>query len=261
MFPLIFSECRRLVSTIKYSNVFQLVLNDLIKEHNALHDKKLNRSLQLDVKSRWGSTHYMLESLMIFRPIIENLFKNIRKLDVSKRQMNSLSQLEISNEYWDLIEMVMKVLAPFRHATKLISGNQYPTVGLTLFVLRKIQQNFLEANGSDDDELLQGMKKILLDQINHYTTEGNYAEGFSNLLVIYVKYNVTYYNELLFQYSFKFHAYFDPFGLEGAESKGDNIHRTSTEKFNTPFHHHRSQYSNESEKRQRHDDKYVSRFD
>lgn len=208
-----FSECRRLISTIEFSNVFQLVLNDLIKEHNALHDKKIIRSLQLDVRSRWNSTHYMLESLMIFRPIIENLFKNIRKLNISKRQMNSLSQLEISNDYWDLIEILMKVLAPFRHETKLISGSQYPTVGLTLFVLRKIQQNFLEANRSDDDDLLQGMKKILLDQINYYTIEGDYAEGFSNLLVSVMSNPISSTNGLLFQYFVKFYAYFDPFGL------------------------------------------------
>ncbi len=50
----------------------------------------------------------------------------------------------MSNTCWEIIELLIKVLEPFRHAIQLISGTQYPTVGLTLFVLRKIEQNFLE---------------------------------------------------------------------------------------------------------------------
>ncbi len=98
--------------------------------------------------------------MVIFRPIIDSLFKNIRKSNLSKKQTNNLVMLEMSNTCWDLIEVILKILEPFRHATGLSSGNQYPTVGLTLFVLRKIEQNFLDIR-SDDDEMLQKVKHLI----------------------------------------------------------------------------------------------------
>jgi hypothetical protein len=179
----IFLECRRLVSTIKYSNVFQLFLKDLIIEFNNTNEIKIQRSLQLDVKSRWNSTHYMLESIVIFHPIIDNLFRNIRKMNLTKKQANSLTSLEMSNTCWEIVELLVKVLEPFRHATQLISGTKYPTVGLTLFVLRKLQQNFLEIIRPGDNEILQKMKQLIHERLIHYTTGNQYSEGFLNLTV------------------------------------------------------------------------------
>jgi hypothetical protein len=179
----IFLECRRLVSTIKYSNVFQLFLKDLINEYNNTNEIKIKRSLQLDVRNRWNSTHYMLESVVIFHPIIDSLFKNIRKMNLTKKQANSLTLLEMSNTCWEIVELLIKVLEPFRHATQLISGAKYLTVGLTLFVLRKLEQNFLEIIRPNDNEILQKMKQLIHEKLIHYTTGNQYIEGFLNLTV------------------------------------------------------------------------------
>ncbi|CAM2718545.1 unnamed protein product [Rotaria socialis] len=189
-------KCRQLISTIKNSNVFQLFLKDLIIEFNNTNESKINRSLQLDVKSRWNSTHYMLEAFVIFRPIIDSLFKNIRKMNLSKKQTNSLLKLEISNTCWDVVEQLLKVLEPFRNAIEHISGTQYPTVGLTLFVFRKIQHHFLELSRPDDTELLKNMKEVLHDKLIHYINI--YNEGFKTLMV---------------------HAYFDPYGFSVLSQK------------------------------------------
>ncbi|CAF2803151.1 unnamed protein product [Rotaria sp. Silwood2] len=148
--------------------------------------------MQLDVKSRWSSTHYMLESFIEFRPIIDILFKNVRKLSLSKKQTNNLLALQISNTSWDLLEQLKKVLEPFRNAVKLISGSQYPTVGLTLFVLRKLQQNFLEIIQPDDDDIILKIKELLYEKFIYYTSANEYGEGFKTLLTC---------------------AYFDPYGL------------------------------------------------
>ncbi|CAF3428184.1 unnamed protein product [Rotaria socialis] len=184
-------KCRRLVSTIKYSNVFQLYLKDLINEYNNAHEKKIKRSLQLDVKSRWSSTHYMLEAFQIFRPIIDSLFKNIRKMNLSKNQTNSLHKLEMSNTSWDMVELLLKALGPFKRAIKLISGSQYPTAGLALFIIRRIQQTFLENVRSNDGEMFQRIKQLIHEKLIYYTTD-KYGEGFTNLII---------------------HAYFEPHGL------------------------------------------------
>ena len=71
-----------------------------------------------------------------FRSIIDSLLQNIRKMNLAKKQANSLTKLEMSNACWNIVELLLKVLLPFRHAIELISGSQYPTVDLTLYVIR-----------------------------------------------------------------------------------------------------------------------------
>ena len=80
----------------------------------------------------------MLEAFVIFRLIIDSLFKNIRKMNLSKKQTNILLRLEISNTCWDVVGQLLKALEPFHNVIEHICGSQYPTVGLTLFVLLKI---------------------------------------------------------------------------------------------------------------------------
>jgi hypothetical protein len=176
-------ECRELVSTVKYSNVFRLFTKELVNEYNNNNEEKIKRSLQLDVKSRWNSTFYMLESLELFRPIIDSLLKNVRKMNLTKKQVTKLMQLEISNNSWTIILSLVKVLEPFKNATKLISASQYPTVGYVLFFIRKIEQKFVELIQTENDEFTQKLRELILDKLAYYTTDGDYRDGFSNLIV------------------------------------------------------------------------------
>jgi hypothetical protein len=152
-------ECRELVSTVKYSNVFRLFTKELVNEYNNNNEKKIKRTLQADVKSRWNSTFYMLESIELFRPIIDNLLKNVRKMNLSRKQVAKLMKLELSNNSWEIISSLVKVLEPFQNATKLISASQYPTVGYILFFVRKIEQKFLELIETEDDEFTKKLRE------------------------------------------------------------------------------------------------------
>lgn len=109
----------------------------------------------------------MLESILIYRPVIDGLFKNVRKMNLTKRQSNSFLMLEMSNSYWDIVEILIKVLELFRHAVQLISGVQYPTIGLTLFV-RKIEQNFLDIVIPEDNEIIQKLKQLIRAKLTYY---------------------------------------------------------------------------------------------
>ncbi|CAF1449709.1 unnamed protein product [Adineta steineri] len=97
----------------------------------------------------------------------------------------------MSNTCWDMIDLLIKTLEPFQNATNLISGNQYSTIGLGLFVMRKIRQDFLRHIRPDDSEVLQKLKQLIDEKLIFYTTD-KYGEEFMNLII---------------------HAYFDPYGL------------------------------------------------
>ena len=95
----------------------------------------------------------------------------------------------MSSTCWDIVELLLKVLTPFRNAIQLISGAQCPTVGLTLFVIRRIQQNFLEIVKPDDDETIQNLKQLIHEKLIYFTSSNEYGVGFSKLIVSHYSYH------------------------------------------------------------------------
>ena len=75
---------------------------------------------------------------------------------------------------WQIFDIINIVLNPFVQATNLISGSQYPTIGITYFSIAQIPE-FLEDSTNidldinyDDMNLLIYLKQLLLDQIEKY---------------------------------------------------------------------------------------------
>ena len=62
-----------------------------------------------------------------------------------------------------MLELIEFVLHPFVHATKLISGSQYPTIGISYFAVIQIRE-FLEDsqdNHSHDWKALQPFEEVV----------------------------------------------------------------------------------------------------
>ena len=77
--------------------------------------------LPLDVPTRWNSTYEMLSQAIYYRRAFDRLlYLNEGKYD----------KCAPSNEEWDMAESLCKCLQKFHDATKLFSGNQYPTANL-----------------------------------------------------------------------------------------------------------------------------------
>ena len=64
-----------------------------------------------------------------------------------------------------------KVLKPFYAATKVIGGSEYPTIGLTFFVFRRLEKDFLSTTIPSDAPLFNHMKHCLLKRMIYYTVE------------------------------------------------------------------------------------------
>ncbi len=81
-----------------------------------------------------------------------------------------MHSLEFTSDCWYIIELLIKVLKPFYAATKAISGSDYPSIGITLFILRRLEKDFLSVDIPTDDLLLINMKECLLNKMIYYNT-------------------------------------------------------------------------------------------
>ncbi len=81
-----------------------------------------------------------------------------------------MHSLEFTSDCWYIIELLIKVLKPFNAATKAISGSDYSSIGIALFILRRLEKDFLSVDIPTDDPLLINMKECLLNKMIYCNT-------------------------------------------------------------------------------------------
>ncbi|CAF3371112.1 unnamed protein product [Rotaria sp. Silwood2] len=156
----VLKKCRAISKIVNKSSI---IADFVRKEQKAL---KLNRSVNNDCPSRWNSTFVLADALIELKIVIIKLFSEKESLDLGKEQIIKLSSIELNNENWNLLSSLQYVLKPFFFATNIMSGKNYPTVGLSYYALHKIK--WFCNNSENCNEQIKRLKKILLDKLNQY---------------------------------------------------------------------------------------------
>jgi hypothetical protein len=153
-------KCRALIKMINKSSNSTSYMDQLKVVH------KVRRGVSNDCKSRWNSTKFMMENLLLFKRLIVQLHSDKHDLSLNSKQKQKLTGLELTSDEWRMVSSIDHVLTPFYNATKLMSGQQYCTIGTALFAVRKMK-SFLETI-TENDSFADGMKNDLLDQLVKY---------------------------------------------------------------------------------------------
>ncbi|KAK9991761.1 hypothetical protein SO802_026746 [Lithocarpus litseifolius] len=124
----------------------------LPKELPFLTSKKVRQ----DVPTRWNSTYLMIETCLKYR----DAFSHLSRID--KYFLNCPSE-----EEWERVEKIARVLEPFYDITKLFSGTNYPTANLYFHCVWKIQLRIMEQL-EDDDAIIRAMAKEMKEKFDKY---------------------------------------------------------------------------------------------
>lgn len=166
MIASVIGKCRILVLMIKSSVTLTLFFD---KEREKLNIK---RNLCYDVKSRWNSTYCMIDSFLVLREVIEKLFNQKHNLHINSKQIKKLTSLELKSDDWTMLTALDVVLKPFFHATKVLSGRDYPSIGLAFYLLLRLK-NFLEQHEKKENNINKRLKQLLLSQFIYYFESDN----------------------------------------------------------------------------------------
>ncbi|CAF2860814.1 unnamed protein product [Rotaria sp. Silwood2] len=153
-------KCRSIANVLKKSTV----LSAFIRAYTLLI--QVNKAINIDCKSRWNSTYLLLESLIDSKEIIIKLFNEKRTLNLRKDQLDKLCMIELKSHDWEFLTSLKYVLKPFFEATKMMSGKNYPSIGLAYHGIQKIY-NFCLNNKNNNDQI-KLLKKLLLFKLNQY---------------------------------------------------------------------------------------------
>ena len=141
-------------------------------------DKRIRRRLSNDVKTRWNSSFKMLSTLNLYRDIITDMFKCKANIDITSKQRKKLARIELTTDQWDLVKLLITLLAPFYSATKALSTTKYPTIGSVLYLIRSLQE-YLEK--LENNSTLSALKAKVLAEFQYYIFDD--TDQFNNLKV------------------------------------------------------------------------------
>lgn len=161
---LVMKKCRSFVKLVNKSSILKAHVNQLKKEFS------VKRSLQIDCKSRWSSTHYLLQTMVAYKKVINRLYSEKYDIGLNDKQVKKLISIELDKADWTIVEAIERVLQPFAKATKLVSGKRYPTVGISFFALTQIR-DYLEdeqSSESNDSDIVSRLKKLLIHNMEKY---------------------------------------------------------------------------------------------
>ena len=163
---ILINKCKLLISflsadkkkqQLKESQIY-LYRQQEMQETEELLEKKADNLICLNVvkanNTRWNSTLYAFQRLIILKPAISMLKASLLS-DMSlyiRKEGERLEELYLTVYEWKVIKEIVELLSPFEEATRLLSGIKYPTIGFTypsMYNLRdKLETDFdsLETN-------------------------------------------------------------------------------------------------------------------
>lgn len=156
-------KCRLLISLLKRSS--------LLKQHFERQCKQIqiHSGLNLDVRTRWNSTLRMIESFIKLKSVVSKLFNDKNEIGLSRAIVRKLQTLELSSSDWCTMKILVELLRPFDLATKLLSSQKYPTIGLCAFAIHHIK-SFLEET-ENDNSTVRRLKQSLMKSMIRYIDE------------------------------------------------------------------------------------------
>ena len=153
-------KCRTIVSTIRKSSILTESVAALAR------DSSIKPGLVSDMRVRWNSSYNMLQRMLLYQNVLEKLFDELDSLPgITKTQIKKLHDSKITGNEWNLIQALRRVLERFYEATKVLSGQKYPTLSLAYAVIFSLMHYL---NNRSSDLIENEIKDMLIEPYNQY---------------------------------------------------------------------------------------------
>ena len=152
------SNFRQIAKYIRKSTIAKEKLEKLQKANGV----NQTLSLELDVRTRWNSTFFMLEKFIKLKTSIR-IFLEVLLSSDGQREFRNKSLPLIQEEDWALVEGTCILIRIFAKATEVLSGENFPTFIYAMPILRKIKcylsNGEMFSRTSEDSEVKQLYEK------------------------------------------------------------------------------------------------------
>ena len=153
-------KCRTIITTIRKSSI----LSEFV--HTLAVDQSIKAGLIIDMRVRWNSSFKMLQRILLYQVVLDKLYEQLHSLlGVTDQQRRKLVNSKINGNEWNLIQGLRRVLERFDEATKVLSGQNYPTLSLSYAIVNSLSHYL---NNRSDDAIENKIKELLLYSFGKY---------------------------------------------------------------------------------------------
>lgn len=154
-------KCRTIIATIRKSGI----LSEFV--HTLAVDQSIKAELISDMRVRWNSSYKMLQRVLLYQVVLDKLYEQLDSLlGITDQQRRKLVNSKINGNEWNLIQALRRVLERFDEATKVLSGQNYPTLSLSYAIVNSLSHYL---NNRSDDAIENKIKELLLNSFDKYT--------------------------------------------------------------------------------------------
>lgn len=118
-------------------------LNDLDSDM-AKESRKYFLHAITDVDTRWSSTYFAWERLILLKPFIDNVLSTmaLSKDPETKKDLKRLKEINLTDNEYECIRDLIEVLGPFAEVTEYLEGSHYSTMGFMGPAIEKLKKEF-----------------------------------------------------------------------------------------------------------------------
>ncbi|CAF1358275.1 unnamed protein product [Adineta ricciae] len=163
-------KCRTIVSTIRKTSILNETVHDLAKASS------IKAGLVLNMRVRGNSSYKMLQRVLVYQNVLEKFYGELDSLaGVTNKQRNKLMKSKFDRNDWNLIQTLRRVLERFEEATKVLSGQKYPTSSLAYAIITSLSHCF---NNRSNDVFENDIKDMLINSFEKYMVRDGKAMTF-----------------------------------------------------------------------------------
>lgn len=108
----------------------------------------------------------MIQRILVYQPVFDKLYEQIGDLPgVTKQQKKKLLDAKLLGNEWNLLQALRRILERFDEATKILSGQTYPTLSIAYAVMFSLLHYL---NCRSTDVLENEIKDLLLELYDQY---------------------------------------------------------------------------------------------
>ena len=142
----------------------------LCDAQQALDPSCIPLKLLSDVKTRWWSTHTLLERVLCLKDALNYVFDNEFRFRNEVNILTTLESMRLTDEDFQSLHNVLYVLTPFKDAQKALEGEQYVNISLLPLAINNLQTSLLNCEASVDQETEGSLYQLIQTMIDDFNS-------------------------------------------------------------------------------------------
>ena len=114
-----------------------------------------------DVKTRWWSTHTLLERILHLKQALKVVFDNEFRAREEINTPTPIELMRLTDDDFEAISNVLFVLTPFKQAQKALEGEKYVNLSLLPLAINNLRTSLLSCQASADPDLEQNLLQLI----------------------------------------------------------------------------------------------------